>query len=142
MRANKQQAKQLAPMVKKLWPEHSLEALERILSDYICGRESAAFTACVDGVCVGVALCCLRHDYVEGCDTSPVGYLEGIYVDEGHRRRGLAHALCGECEAWAKEQGCTEFASDCELTNTASLRFHLGIGFHEENRIICFKKTI
>ena len=45
-----------------------------------------------------------------------------------------------QCEQWAREKGCAEFASDCELTNTASLRFHLGVGFREENRIICFKK--
>ena len=46
------------------------------------------------------------------------------------------------CENWAGEHGCTEFASDCELTNTTSLNFHLRLGFQEENRIICFKKMI
>ena len=59
-----------------------------------------------------------------------------------YRNRGIARVLCEECEAWAKELGCTEFASDCELTNTESLSFHMGLGFKEENRIICFKKTI
>ena len=42
----------------------------------------------------------------------------------------------------AREKGCREFASDCELTNTASLSFHLSVGFQEENRIICFKKML
>lgn len=50
--------------------------------------------------------------------------------------------LTKECEKWAKEHGGTEFASDCELFNEESLRFHLRIGFKEENRIICFKKEI
>lgn len=35
-----------------------------------------------------------------------------------------------------------EFASDCELTNKDSLRFHRGLGFTEANRIICFTKKI
>lgn len=38
--------------------------------------------------------------------------------------------------------GCREFASDCELTNEESLRFHLGTGFTEANRIICFTKPL
>lgn len=61
---------------------------------------------------------------------------------EKYRLKGIAASLCKECENWAKEMGCTEFASDCELTNTDSLHFHLSIGFREENRIICFKKNL
>ena len=96
----------------------------------------------IDGMPVGAALCALRHDYVEGCATSPVGYLEGVAVREAFRERGIARSLVSECEQWAREKGCTEFASDCELTNAASLRFHLSVGFSEENRIICFKKML
>ena len=142
MRVSEDMATAFAPMVKELWPEHEVEKLERILIDYIRDRESAVFTEVVDGKYVGVALCCLRHDYVDGCETSPVGYLEGIFVDTQHRKQGIANSLCKECEQWAKEMGCKEFASDCELTNTTSLQFHLGIGFTEENRIICFKKKL
>ena len=142
MRAAKGQAKELTPLVKQLWPEHPDGELTRILEDYIGGTESAVFADYREGKPIGAALCCLRHDYVEGCETSPVGYLEGILVQEAYRTQGVARALCRECETWAKEMGCTEFASDCELTNTDSLRFHLRIGFTEENRIICFKKTL
>ena len=103
---------------------------------------SAVFAETVDGQPVGVALCGLRHDYVEGCETSPVGYLEGVCVQEAYRHQGIAGKLVSECQQWVKDKGCTEFASDCELTNTASLNFHLSMGFQEENRIICFKKTL
>ena len=47
-----------------------------------------------------------------------------------------------KCEKWAKEKGCSEFASDCELENDESLKFHIAMGFEEANRIICFKKDI
>ena len=43
---------------------------------------------------------------------------------------------------WAKDKGCTEFASDCELTNEDSIRFHTALGFEEANRIMCFRKGI
>ncbi|MGL4798787.1 MAG: aminoglycoside 6'-N-acetyltransferase, partial [Cellulosilyticaceae bacterium] len=88
------------------------------------------------------AQCQLRYDYVEGTESSPVGYLEGIYVDEKHRMQGMARQLLKYCEKWAREQGCAEFASDCELDNTESLRFHLKVGFIEANRMICFNKRL
>ena len=61
---------------------------------------------------------------------------------EGHRRRGYAKELLNACESWAKEKGCTEFASDCELENADSFRFHMAMDFAEANRIICFTKRL
>ena len=43
MKAEILDAVSLAPMVKKLWPEHDLEALVRILTEYIASPESAVF---------------------------------------------------------------------------------------------------
>lgn len=73
---------------------------------------------------------------------SPVGYLEGIFIKDDFRHRGYATELLAKCEMWAKEQGCAEFASDCELDNKESLFFHLNSGFEEANRIICFTKRL
>ena len=104
--------------------------------------DAAAFLAYHENMPVGFAQCGLRRDYVEGTESAPVGYLEGIYVAENCRGRGIAKSLLTACEDWAKAQGCTEFASDCELDNAASLRFHLNVGFQEANRIICFTKKL
>lgn len=142
MLAKENQILELAPMLKKIWPEHSIEELNEIIKEYMNSENSAVFTSVKNNECVAAALCCLRFDYVEGCESSPVGYLEGIYVKEKWRNLGIAKSLCEECEQWAKEKGCSEFASDCELTNTVSYNFHLKIGFLEENRIIHFKKKI
>lgn len=59
-----------------------------------------------------------------------------------YRKSGFAAELLTECEKWAKEKGCTEFASDCELVNEGSLKFHMALGFEEANRITCFRKDI
>jgi aminoglycoside 6'-N-acetyltransferase I len=91
---------------------------------------------------VGFAQCQLRSDYVEGTKLSPVGYLEGIYVEPEYRRRGIARALLRRCEQWAQEKGCAEFASDCELDNRESITFHMHAGFSEANRIVCFAKWL
>ncbi len=131
-----------ARLAALLWPGHSLAELEAELAELTARPDAAVFLAWEDNKAVGFAQCQLRHDYVEGTATSPVGYLEGIYVLEGHRHRGLARALLDACEDWARAMGCREFASDCELTNEESLRFHLGTGFTEANRIICFTKPL
>ena len=102
----------------------------------------AVFLAWQDARPVGFAQCQLRHDYVEGTESSPVGYLEGIFIAESHRRQGVAKSLLAACEGWARERGCREFASDCQLDNVQSLQFHLNVGFKEANRIICFTKKI
>ena len=129
----------LTGLALKLWPDHDREEMYEELSSLMAKPDAAFFLA---ENASGFAQCQLRYDYVEGTESSPVGYLEGIYVEEGCRRKGLARELLAACENWAREQGCREFASDCELTNTKSLRFHLGLGFEEANRIICFTKKL
>lgn len=132
----------LAKMAIKIWSEHSLDELAKEFEDTIDCEESAIFMLMVDNQAVGFAQCQLRHDYVEGTDTSPVGYLEGIFLEQEFRHRGHAKKLLAQCEEWAKNKGCTEFASDCESDNDESLKFHINMGFTEVNRIICFKKQL
>lgn len=108
----------------------------------IANPNAAFFLAYAEETPIGFAQCQLRHDYVEGTESSPVGYLEEIYVADEYRKQGVARELLSACESWAKSMGCKEFASDCELNNTQSLRFHLNVGFEEVNRIICFTKKL
>lgn len=125
-----------------LFPGHEAEALSEEMLGYIKGGGTAVFLARAAGEAVGIAQCGLRHDYVEGTSGGPVGYLEGVYVREGFRRSGIAAALVAACEDWARGQGCREFASDCTLDNTQSIAFHLGMGFIEANRLVCFVKEL
>ena len=118
---------------------------EDLLDDFkaiINNEDVVFFLKYSEGMAVGFAQCKIRHDYVEGTQSSPVGYLEGIFVKAEYRNKGYAKELLFACEQWAKAQGCSEFASDCELKNKDSLLFHLKTGFIEANRIICFKKDL
>jgi aminoglycoside 6'-N-acetyltransferase I len=129
-----------AELAALLWPHHEVDDLEEELKEYIIN--GAIYIYFIETIPVGFAQCSLRNDYVEGTESSPVGYLEGIFVKPEYRMRGIAKELLTQCEAWAKGKGCREFASDCELNNTESLKFHLNAGFEEANRIICFKKML
>ena len=126
----------------QLWPDHEFEVLCADFAQIMAKPDAAFFLACDGNHTVGFAQCQLRRDYVEGTESSPVGYLEGIFVRDGYRGRGLAGKLLAACEDWAKKQGCREFASDCELDNVGSLGFHLKMGFEEAGRIICFTKKL
>ena len=131
-----------AKLAVRMWDSHTAEDLAEEFCSLLTDKNAAVFLYYDNDTAAGFAQCQLRHDYVEGTETSPVGYLEGIYVAESHRGRGIARRLLNACESWAKERGCREFASDCELYNAESLAFHLHCGFAEANRIICFTKKL
>lgn len=131
----------LAILASRMW-EHDPAELAPEFAELTASPKAACFLALDSDKAVGFAQCQLRHDYVEGCETSPVGFLEGVYVEDGYRRSGVARALLTACEDWARSVGCTEFASDCELDNHDSLAWHLKAGFEEVNRTIWFAKKL
>lgn len=141
-RAEKNSLRTLAELALLLWPHHTVAELEEEFAETMKREDAVLFLAEEDGGAIGFAHCQLHHDYVEGTESSPVGYLEGIFVREEYRNQGVARALVEACEDWSREQGCTEFASDCELTNTMSLKFHLSVGFEEAGRNIHFAKKL
>ena len=140
-RAGREDLPILTDLALALWPHHDRSEMKADLAATM-EKDAAFFLAFEENTALGFAQCQLRRDYVEGTESSPVGYLEGIYVAEGHRKQGVARRLLAACEAWARERGCREFASDCELDNEESLRFHLRMGFEEAGRIICFTRKL
>jgi aminoglycoside 6'-N-acetyltransferase I len=100
------------------------------------------FVAEADDGIAGFAEVSLRSDYVNGCETSPVAFLEGIYVRPEHRRHGLGRALVAAAEQWARDHGCSELGSDALLANHLSHRFHGGAGFEETGRVVYFRKAL
>ena len=141
-RADIKDAEILARLAIQMWEAHELEDLADEFREILKKDDAACFIKYADVRAAGFVQCQLRYDYVEGTGSSPVGYLEGVFVEAEYRKKGFATQLLAECEKWAKEKGCTEFASDCELDNENSLKFHLSQGFEEANRLICFRKGL
>ena len=142
IKAHPSDAAVLAALAVRLWEGHALSELEQEFAQLLKNPDAACFIKYTDSQPIGFAQCQLRRDYVEGTNSSPVGYLEGIFVLAEHRHRGYARELVSYCENWARNMQCLEFASDCEIDNDLSLHFHLAMGFEEANRIICFKKSL
>ncbi len=132
----------VASLMVQLWPQHSREEMMREIDELIRTPGNEIFLAFVQGEPVGFAQCGLRYDHVEGTNSFPVGYLQGVFVKAQFRRRGIASQLLSRCEDWAREKGCTEIGSDCAMSNRESATFHLKKGFEEADRIICFAKKL
>jgi aminoglycoside 6'-N-acetyltransferase I len=125
---------------RALWPDADDGDIARML------KEPARFAAFIayetNGSAIGFAEASLRHDYVNGCDTSPVGFLEGIYVAPLFRRRGVAASLVSAVEQWTLAQGAIELASDALIDNVDSHRMHAALGFEETERVVSFRKFL
>jgi aminoglycoside 6'-N-acetyltransferase I len=78
----------------------------------------------------------------EGCDSSPVGYIEGWYVDNDMRRRGVGGDFVRAAEVWARERGCAEMASDTEVENRLSQTAHEKLGYEAVERLVHFRKRL
>lgn len=132
----------LANLANDLWKNNKLVDLINEFTELISDNEAFIVLKYIDSLPIGFAQCQIRNDYVEGTETTPVGYLEGIFIKPNFRKCGYAKQLLRECENWAMQKGCKEFASDCEIDNFTSFKFHLASGFNETNRIICFTKKL
>jgi len=134
----------LAALRHALWPGESLDQRRGEAAANLAGRSGdlATFVAEESGEVTGFAEVSLRRDYVNGCETSPVAFLEGIYVLPERRRAGTGRALAAAGEEWGRAQGCRELASDAAIANELSRRFHDGAGFEETERVIYFRKRI
>ncbi len=129
---------------RELWPQATLEEHSREAQGLLSepGQATAFLAISEEGTVVAFAEAALRHDYVNGCTTSPVAFLEGIYVDPAYRKQGIARLLCKAVEDWAIGLGCSELASDVELQNTASQNMHAAIGFEETERVVYYRKPL
>jgi aminoglycoside 6'-N-acetyltransferase I len=127
----------------QLWPMASIASHAEDVKDSLSNGRVAGFLARNEaGEAIGFAEASLRHDYVNGCSSSPVLFLEGIYVRPADRRLGVARALCNAVAAWGRHLGCTEFGSDALLENSESHSFHAALGFNETERVIFFRKAL
>ena len=128
-------------MRKGIWPDAPDEYMTFDQDDILASENDAVFFAHVDGQLAGMIEARIR-EYGEGCETSPVGYLEGWFVYDHFRGKGVAGALTHAAENWAREKGCTEMASDTWLDNPASIRAHEKLGYYEAERLIHFVKQL
>jgi aminoglycoside 6'-N-acetyltransferase I len=127
-----------------LWPETTrqdhLAEMSAFLEDPARYAQFVAYRA--TGEPCGFAEASVPTDHVHGTLSSPVAFLEGLYVAPQDRRQGVAKQLVGAVAQWARQAGCTELASDTALDDEISRAVHRALGFAETERVVFFRKRL
>lgn len=123
-----------------LWPrgsrvEHAKEMAELVGDPNFVGflAKDPEFGA------VGFAEVFLRP-YANGCESRPVPFLEGIWVDPEHRQKRVGVKLIEAIEEWCRDRGHHELGSDTGVNNILSRAAHASWGFEETERVVYFRK--
>ena len=147
-RAQLSDCDQLARMCEALWPDASAEEHARELTQILEGNAPVTLPLVIlvaeasDRTLAGFLEADLRS-HADGCDPSrPVGYIEGWYVAENYRRRGVGRKLLAAAEDWARSQRCVEVASDTWIDNEVSQRVHEALGYEVVDRCVHYRKTL
>jgi len=140
--------KQIAAMRVLLWPEASFEEHFAELEAGQSNPGQPGFPVVVlvsegeHGTLSGFIEVGLRS-HADGCDTQcPVGFIEGWFVFEARRGKGIGGELMRTAEAWARDRGCLEMASDALVDNPGSERAHKALGFEVVDRCVHFRKAL
>lgn len=125
-----------------LWPDAPVEYLSFDMDERLADPDYLILVACAPDHSLSAFIEAGLRDHGEGCETSPVGYIEAWYVEEHARGQNLGGQLMDAAEQWAREKGCQEMASDTWLENEPSITAHLKRGYVEVERLVHFVKRL
>jgi len=132
-------------MRASLWPEAVAAELAREATRFLDGVPSVAeavFVALDEAnSAFGFIELGLRQ-FADGCESSPVPYVEGWFVEGEQRGRGAGKALMNAGERWARERGFFELASDTQIDNVTSRQAHAALGFAEVETLVILRKDL
>jgi aminoglycoside 6'-N-acetyltransferase I len=142
-RAQQKDSSEWLRMRSALWPHCPGETHHSEIAAILADQEQSAVfvsTRGETGLCgfIEVAI----RPFAEGCETRPVGYIEGWYVDLDSRWRGVGKSLVFAAEQWARSKGFKEMASDAEVSNLDGEEAHRRLGYVECSRLVHFKKNL
>lgn len=133
---------ELAQMAAALWPDAVQEEHKEHYLGQLGREDATVFLLRQHNTYLGFIELSSRHDYVEGAESLPVAYVEGLFIREGYRKEGRGKLLLDTAADWARGKGYSQLCSDCEWENDDSIQFHLRSGFKEVSRIVCFARDI
>lgn len=147
-RARPEDLDQIAALRVLLWPEgpfdeHRAEAGEILATGLNGTLPAATFVAAAEGDrLIGFIEVGLRS-HADECDPArPVGFIEGWFVSDEHRQKGIGGELMSAAEEWCRKQRCLEMASDARIDNVISQHAHEALGFEAVDRCVHFRKSL
>lgn len=129
-------------MARGLFPEFSVDSDKAEMQGTLSRPDAAVFVLERDDGLLGGYVEVGARSIADGCETSPVGYIEAWYVDPDLRRQGYGKALLDAAESWSAAKGYREMASDALIENDVSHAAHRAAGYEEVSQVIVYRKTI
>ena len=103
-------------------------------------RDEVAFVWQHDSDDLGGFISLSLRPWAEGCESTPVPYIEGWWVEPELRQHGVGRALMAAAEQWCRSNGYLELGSDVEVENDVSLQAHQSLGFEQTVRLQFFRR--
>ena len=139
---------QLAELRALLWPDETFEQhrreVQKLIQSGMSGTSAAAVLVAIDSSegLAGFLEVGLRS-HADGCDVAQtVGYVEGWFVREEFRCRGIGKQLMKAAEDWSRARNCREIASDALVDNMESREAHGALGFEVVDLCVHFRKGL
>ena len=139
---------ELAELRALLWPDGTVEEhhgeVQQLIQSGVSGTLPAVVLVAIDASegLAGFLEVGLRS-HADGCHVErPVGYVEGWFVREELRGRGIGRQLMKAAEDWSRAQNCREIASDALVDNMESREAHSGLGFEVVDLCVHFRKGL
>ncbi len=131
-----------AEMRHRFWPSATIEEHSAKIKESFGKPDFLSFVAEANNdELVGFSEVSIRP-FANGCKEQPVVFVEGIWVEDSFRKRGIGHSLIEAIEDWARENGFRELGSDCAISNSISISAHHAWGFEETERVVYFRKDL
>ena len=132
---------ELIELELKLWPDHLYDELYQDTKNLI-DNNNFYLRAIINNKLIGFIQLSIRYEYVNGSTTSPVGYIEGIFVEDEFRKQGIGTELVKMSFAFFRKRNLQEIISDVEIDNYLSQKFHEKVGFKETERVIYYRHKL
>ena len=132
---------ELIELELKLWPDHLYDELYQDTKNLI-DNNNFYLGAIINNKLIGFIQLSIRYEYVNGSTTSPVGYIEGIFVEDEFRKQGIGTELVKMSFAFFRKRNLQEIISDVEIDNYLSQKFHEKVGFKETERVIYYRHKL
>ncbi|MGH6975746.1 MAG: GNAT family N-acetyltransferase [Stellaceae bacterium] len=128
-------------MRSQLWPDETLDAHRAMIDEIVASKDAWGFIAEIAAAPAGFAEFAIRK-YANGCESRPVPFLEGIWVEEQWRRRRIGTRLLNHIEAFVSQRGFRELGSDALADDRVSHAAHAAWGFAETECVVYFRKPL
>lgn len=126
--ANPEDAPRIATLLNQLGYPSTTDAVAHRMSSLLGDQHSVLIVAEVDRVVAGVAAV---HAIPRLDDSTRLGRLTALVVDDRFRRLGVGRALVAAAEERARTMGCRDMEITSSRVRTAAHRFYASLGYDD-----------